>query len=68
MAYVTRSILARTRPLGKSACTATRSSGERFGYEVNGEKYVLWSSGPDRRSDTPDDLNWRPGEGITRGR
>jgi hypothetical protein len=42
--------------------------GKRFGYEMDadGDTYVLWSAGPDGRSGTEDDLDWRPSQGSPR--
>ena len=44
--------------------------GKRYGYQMDedGKSYLLWSTGPDGRSGTDDDLDWRPDEGVTKGR
>lgn len=35
--------------------------GEHFGYMRTGDLFVLWSSGPDGKSETEDDIVWRSG-------
>jgi hypothetical protein len=35
--------------------------GDYFGYARTGNLFVLWSSGPDRKSETEDDIVWRSG-------
>ena len=30
--------------------------GQRYGYDVRGKDYIIWSSGPDQRSSTDDDI------------
>ena len=34
--------------------------GEFFGYTRVGDRYLLWSSGPDGKSETDDDITWPP--------
>jgi hypothetical protein len=33
--------------------------GDYFGYARTGNLFVLWSSGPDGKSETEDDIVWR---------
>ena len=50
-----------TKSMGKTAYTLLREEdlidpwGEPFEYEYSGDKYVIWSSGPDKKMGTKDD-------------